>query len=672
MYKISPKRKKKKKNIPILGPNTLFFCDNCALPIIKARSCPICEGQTKLFPLTPPYDARPAMKADIVHICKLISDNFGDDVEIITEEDTIILNHVGSDDFMDEIFLQNYSIGVRRFDIVANKWIIKLSKNGLSLLKSKFSKRWVKVGDGAVDNIKSGASILIPGVVDADPEIKIGDYIVVISNNDEIIAGGIARINESDRKSMEKGIYAKNYKPVTEQFSIKKTKLSWEEIIKWNQSVLQKIEKESIDFIIKITNDLQLPVAVSYSGGKDSLVTLKLVMDALPNENIKVLFANTGIEFPETVDYVKESSKLLNFENSLIIESVSSDLFWEAFSRFGPPGRDFRYCCKFAKLAPIQKLIEQNFSGGKCISFIGQRRYESFKRSVTHIWTNQYISNQINVSPIQNWTAFMIWLYIFWKDLPYNPLYEGGYERIGCWVCPSSNLAQMQILEEQHPSLHNQLFEAVKTWREDRNLPEEYWSYGLWRFKSLPKKIKDILPPTLEEGKDSDKKMTLTSLQLEESNCITQPIAVIGAFSSSVQLENVNDALPMIGEVKTNQQMNYTRIKGKDYSIILYGDGTFKISFKEKETRTRKEVIESINMFVYAVLRSIDCIGCGLCVGKCKENAIRIERGKLEIDKQLCNQCKQCFDVCPIVTVVNREIKKDIGQAIWLKKQKNY
>ena len=71
------------------------------------------------------------MKVDIVQIRKLISDNFGDDVEIITEEDTIILNHVGSEDFMDEIFLQNYSIGVRRFDIVANKWIIKLSKNGL-------------------------------------------------------------------------------------------------------------------------------------------------------------------------------------------------------------------------------------------------------------------------------------------------------------------------------------------------------------------------------------------------------------------------------------------------------------------------------------------------------------------------------------------------------------
>ncbi|GAH24184.1 unnamed protein product, partial [marine sediment metagenome] len=74
------------------------------------------------------------MKIDIVQIRKLISDNFGDDVEIITEKDTIILNHIGSEDFMDEIFLQNHSIGVRRFDIVTNKWIIKLNKNGLSLL----------------------------------------------------------------------------------------------------------------------------------------------------------------------------------------------------------------------------------------------------------------------------------------------------------------------------------------------------------------------------------------------------------------------------------------------------------------------------------------------------------------------------------------------------------
>ncbi|MBY9000297.1 MAG: phosphoadenosine phosphosulfate reductase family protein [Candidatus Heimdallarchaeota archaeon] len=670
VLKFSPKRQKKKKNIPILGPNTLFFCDNCTLPIIKTRECPICKNRTKQFPLTPPYDARPAMKYDVLQIRELIAENFGDDVEIISEEDIVILNHIGSEDFMDEIFLQNHSIGVRRFDIISNKWIIKLNKVGLSLLAGKFSRKWVKVGDGAVEKIKSGASVLIPGVVDADPEINIGDYIVVINNEEEVIAGGIARINESDRHTMERGIYAKNYKPVTEKFSIKKSKLSWEEIIAWNQSELQKLEKESINFIIKIRDDLQLPVAVSYSGGKDSLVTLRLVMDALPDEDVKVLFADTGIEFPETIDYVKESSKSLNFEKNLVIESVPSDLFWEAFNRFGPPGRDFRYCCKFAKLAPIQKLIEQTFSGGQCISFIGQRRYESFQRAVTDIWQNQYIPNQINVSPIQNWTAFMIWLYILWKDLPYNPLYDSGYERIGCWVCPSSNLAQLQILEKSHPSLHNQLFEAVENWRTERNLPEEYWSYGLWRFKKIPKKIQDILPSDLQEEGEYKEKMTLASIQLSESECVTQPITVIGAFSSNIQLDKVNEALPIVGKVKKNQKMNYIRITNKKHSIILYGDGTFKISFKEKETRTGKEVVEVVHTFVYTVLRSIDCIGCGLCVGKCIQKAIIIEEEKLKVNEQLCNQCNQCFDACPIVTVVNKDIKKDIGRAIWLRSKK--
>lgn len=39
---------------------------------------------------------------------------------------------------------------------------------------------------------------------------------------------------------------------------------------------------------------------VAFSGGKDSVVTLDLVQRALPHNEFKVLFGDTGMEFPDT------------------------------------------------------------------------------------------------------------------------------------------------------------------------------------------------------------------------------------------------------------------------------------------------------------------------------------------------------------------------------------
>ena len=39
---------------------------------------------------------------------------------------------------------------------------------------------------------------------------------------------------------------------------------------------------------------------VAFSGGKDSIVTLDIVQRALPHNAFKVLFGDTGMEFPDT------------------------------------------------------------------------------------------------------------------------------------------------------------------------------------------------------------------------------------------------------------------------------------------------------------------------------------------------------------------------------------
>ena len=59
---------------------------------------------------------------------------------------------------------------------------------------------------------------------------------------------------------------------------------------------------------------------VAFSGGKDSIVLFDLVRRALPHSTFKVLFGDTGMEFPDTYDIVREIKQFCDDEK---IEFIS-------------------------------------------------------------------------------------------------------------------------------------------------------------------------------------------------------------------------------------------------------------------------------------------------------------------------------------------------------------
>jgi len=46
------------------------------------------------------------------------------------------------------------------------------------------------------------------------------------------------------------------------------------------------------------------------------------------------------------------------------------------------------------------------------------------------------------------------------------------------------------------------------------------------------------------------------------------------------------------------------------------------------------------------------CIGCGLCVESCPQQAIMIVSATANINQNRCNQCRRCLEVCPKVAIV--------------------
>ena len=58
-----------------------------------------------------------------------------------------------------------------------------------------------------------------------------------------------------------------------------------------------------------------------------------------------------------------------------------------------------------------------------------------------------------------------------------------------------------------------------------------------------------------------------------------------------------------------------------------------------------------------AVWNAHKCIQCGLCVGVCPVNAIRLTENGIEIDVEKCTGCGICVKGCPVAAL---ELKKII------------
>jgi phosphoadenosine phosphosulfate reductase len=216
---------------------------------------------------------------------------------------------------------------------------------------------------------------------------------------------------------------------------------------------------------------------ISYSGGKDSLATLLVVTKAIGK--VPMLFADTGMEFPETYANVEETSRHYGLD---VIRTDGKTTFWETFDRQGPPAVNARWCCRVCKLTPVANLIREQW--GECLSFIGQRRYESAVRAQSkRVWRNSNVRAQLSAAPIQNWTALHVWLYLMREHAPYNILYERHLDRIGCFMCPSSDMALIHLIEAEYPDLWESWRLRLEQWQQARGLSADWVTGGKWRLR---------------------------------------------------------------------------------------------------------------------------------------------------------------------------------------------
>jgi phosphoadenosine phosphosulfate reductase len=617
-----------------LDESVLFWCTKCNIPLLDEQ-CGICKEKGTRTILSPPGDVRFASPYEKSIIDSLISKEFPG---ASLSEKLILLNKIPGEDKTDEIIVDGLHFGILRFDMSLLSFKLDLMVEGASaLIDSGIDRKLVKISSGG--RHLSGKNIDGTDIIECSDDIKSGDTVLVTSKN--LRGFGIAYRDSAQIKTPGRSFKIK--KIGSENFAFLSGKPSMHDVIRANAPHMKQLVKDAVNTIKGIANQKEFadsPVYVSFSGGKDSLTTLDLTRSAL-KKPIKVFFANTGIEFPETVEFARSFCKKNNIE---LIEVKVNEAFWENLPSFGPPAKDFRWCCKVCKLAPINSVIEEcTRRERKCLTIDGKRKYESFTRSrIAPKEENPFIPGQVSLFPIRNWRAIEVWLYIYYRKLDYNPLYDMGFERVGCWLCPAELGAEYLRFGELHPELFTRWNEYLLNWAKNNGLDETFIRHGFWRWKTLPPKMlrlsEELKINTKFEPVKEEFSITVTG---GVSPCKTGGYTMEGKITGLMPHE-AQDIANILGENVFSEDLGVLLIKAKGASVKIFSSGHISVNASGND-----EALAIFEETAKQLIRVKKCTKCGVCPRVCPVNAIVLEP-HLRIKKE-CTRCGKCTGSCVVV-----------------------
>jgi phosphoadenosine phosphosulfate reductase len=183
---------------------------------------------------------------------------------------------------------------------------------------------------------------------------------------------------------------------------------------------------------------------VADSGGKDSSVVLDLVKRS--GVKYQAYFHLTTVDPPELIRFLKK------YHPETIITRPKTTMWKLMVKKRMPPTRIVRYCCQEFK---------EGYGNGRIV-VLGVRRKESYGRSKRKMIEacNKPSKNKILFRPIIDWSDYEVWEYIRKYNIPYCLLYDEGYKRIGCIMCPMVGKKNMRRHAARWPKYYNNYLRA--------------------------------------------------------------------------------------------------------------------------------------------------------------------------------------------------------------------
>ena len=241
------------------------------------------------------------------------------------------------------------------------------------------------------------------------------------------------------------------------------------------------------------------PIVVTTSGGKDSSICVELAIRAgIPFE---VQHNHTTADAPETVYFVRR--EFARLEEMGIKCSVNLPYYkgqrtsmWDLIpQKLLPPTRVVRYCCS---------ILKEKSGQGRFIT-TGVRWAEStrrqntrgiFERSATDPSKRIILNNDNDdkrrlfetcnlkskrvCNPIIDWTDSDVWDFLLSEKVPLNPLYEEGFQRVGCVGCPLAGKKRNREFARwpAYEQMYIRAFDRMLEERKRRNKVDSEWRSG--------------------------------------------------------------------------------------------------------------------------------------------------------------------------------------------------
>ncbi len=216
------------------------------------------------------------------------------------------------------------------------------------------------------------------------------------------------------------------------------------------------------------------------SGGKDSSVLLALTKMA--NIKFDAHYSVTTIDPPELIYFLRKYHPETMWERPeipLLIKLIEK----------GFPTSQNRWCCEHYK--------ERGGSGRKVLT--GIRSQESNKRAGRKMVEQCFRdSSKTYINPIIDWTENDIWNFIKSQNLPYCSLYDEGFRRIGCVLCPKASKLNRLREAQRWPKMTNNFLKSFIKLYEGKKDRESFqrWKSGeemfnWWLYQDQPKNNPD-------------------------------------------------------------------------------------------------------------------------------------------------------------------------------------
>ena len=175
---------------------------------------------------------------------------------------------------------------------------------------------------------------------------------------------------------------------------------------------------EAVDFIRESIGDET--AFVGFSGGKDSIVTAELMK--ISGVKYELYYSFTGIDAPEVIRFIRKHYPECKF-------LMPRKTFWQDLAVNVPPSDRLRWCCTAMKKTAAWKLPHTK-------RIMGIRAEESSRRASRNRDNHFEKLGHTHFYPIFHWKEWQVWGFINENKLPYPVLYDWGFDRIGCVICP--------------------------------------------------------------------------------------------------------------------------------------------------------------------------------------------------------------------------------------------